>query len=176
MSIKRIATLVSGGTAVAAVIAALTSAPANAQDIWVALTVTPDYTAGYMGEGPTSEAAAGAALNACHPQHCIVVAQMVNMCAAAAVTDTQPVQMAVGGGATWVEAEDMALASAGTGPRHTLIVRCAGGGARFEPPAQAPAPAPQPQPAPAPQPQPAPAPAPGPCIPDPFNLNFPGAC
>ena len=46
---------------------------------------------------------------------------------------------------------------------------------------QAPPPPPQPvaaeQPNPAPQEAAAPAPAPdGPCIPDPFGLNFPGAC
>jgi hypothetical protein len=36
--------------------------------------------------------------------------------------------------------------------------------------------APPPVQAPAPEPEPAPAPAPEPCIPDPFDLNFPGAC
>jgi hypothetical protein len=44
-------------------------------------------------------------------------------------------------------------------------------------PQEVPAPAPQEAPAPAPEEAAAPAPAPdGPCIPDPFGLNFPGAC
>ena len=89
-----------------------------------------------------------------------------NECLAVAITDTGIWTSAAR--QTWTGAEDVALTQLTTKfpgqGAHTVVVHCAGGGSEaHDPAAQAPAPAPDPEPA-------------GPCVPDPFDLNFPGAC
>ncbi|MFZ0834614.1 MAG: DUF4189 domain-containing protein [Mycobacterium sp.] len=111
MSIKRLATHVAGGAAIAAAMAAFTVVPAHAADTYVAIYYSaPEYAYGWANNAPTRADAEAAAHDKCvynGGTDCQMAAWARNGCAALAHNaDTWH----GGHGATIAEAEQDALA------------------------------------------------------------------